>query len=359
MKKIGVFTILKNNYGAMLQAYGTYNYFTNKKIQIEFINYITKKEYYKDNYYFTTLNIKSLLISIYYRLSPKLRLRRFRFKSFLRLMNVNEFIFEIGKVKSTIAKYDALAVGSDQVWFMDKIKQNNIFLLPFNHVFKFSFSSSFGSDNFNSQKNQLFYSSLRDFKHITIRENSGKKYLRGIGLNSDVVLDPTLLIEKSEWINLSKDKRIIEDNYILIYGIDASDLSDIIVSKLNKYNKKIVLITNAIYSKQKVDIIFLDAGPIEFLNLIRYADFVYTSSFHGVCFSIIFERDFLVNTHKTRNTRISNILKSLDISERQINSLEGFTNNYENKINYESVQKLLKIFREKSDSIISEIIEKI
>ena len=350
-------TILKNNYGAMLQAYGTYSCFIKKNIIIDFISYVPLDEYDEDNYKAKKLTLKSILLYLYFNLNPKLIKRRIRFNNFLKSMNVQGFFHDENQINNIIKNYDALGVGSDQVWYMEKKVNSNIFFLPFKHKFKFSFSSSFGSDFFVRENDSYISKSLKEFKFVTVREKSGVDYLKNIGINSSLLLDPTLLIQNSEWNELAGDKPIIKGDYVLIYGVDNSDLSNKAINFIKKENIKIICVSNSIIFSGKVDKFFKEAGPKEFLNIIKFSSFVYTSSFHGLCFSIVFNKSFIINEHKKRNTRIDNLLSILNIKNRLINNFVDFKNIYYEKVDYRLVNHKLQLERVESNKIIDSIID--
>src|SRR5690606_30181677 len=93
-----------------------------------------------------------------------------------------------------------------------------------------------------------------------------------------------------------------------------------IVNALRKrYKLKVVGIPMGIKvpSKFNADKEIMDAGPIEFVSLFRNAKVICTSSFHGLAFSIIFEKTFYAVPHLTRNSRISSLLKLLNLDKRQ------------------------------------------
>ena len=95
------------------------------------------------------------------------------------------------------------------------------------------------------------------------------------------------------------------------------------------------------------------------MALVKNAEYVIATSFHATAFSIIFNKKFWVVPHKTTGSRVTDLLKKLDISNRAVNSLEEFEKlNFDEDIDYENVNKILEKEREKSINWLIDAIEK-
>lgn len=197
---------------------------------------------------------------------------------------------------------------------------------------------------------------LLGMDNISVRELSGANIVKEIsGKNSEVVLDPTLLLTRAEWDSLSNGSRIIGEKYIFCYFMAKGKNKRKFAEKLKeKTGYKIVVLRHLdefISDDENFgDYAPYDIGPIEFINLIKNAEYVCTDSFHGTVFSIINHREFFTfnryekEVQGSTNTRLASLLKLLGLENRiNNNKIEN-----ENIINYEEVDdKLLKL-REKS-----------
>lgn len=125
------------------------------------------------------------------------------------------------------------------------------------------------------------------------------------------VVDPVFLLTKEQWDSLLGEK-IKSEKYLLIYDFDNNDdLNKKAVELARKNEWKIY----SIFPNPICDKCFYNEGPIEFVQLVKNANFVLSNSFHATAFSIIFERQFAVFERKEKiNTRMRDLLKSLDIS---------------------------------------------
>ena len=101
------------------------------------------------------------------------------------------------------------------------------------------------------------------------------------------------------------------------------------------------------------DEVLIGKSPEEFVNLIRNAEFILTDSFHGLAFSVINQKQFLIfyrrrtDVKESRNSRIDNIVRSWDIEDRLIREpekLEFPTSD----IDYTAVTKKVEALRDKS-----------
>ena len=100
-------------------------------------------------------------------------------------------------------------------------------------------------------------------------------------------------------------------------------------------------------------------GPLEFINLIKNAEYVIATSFHATVFSIIFSKKFWIVPHKTTGSRVTDLLNKFGISNRAVNTFDEFkVKNYNEEIDYEKVNKILEKERKKSLDWLIDAIEK-
>ena len=196
--------------------------------------------------------------------------------------------------------YDYFIVGSDQVWnanFGDVRANINNFLATFVPPEKrISYAASFGTSQIAEGYEDLFKAELPKFKAISVREQEGVRLVEKCGAEATLVLDPTMMLNQTEWDKLaSRPKFISDEPFIATYFLGGRS------QKLDEYIKtvadgrRIVNLYAEFTPREKIeDIAAFTAPPDEFVWLIAHADCVLTDSFHGSVFSILYHRPFKV-----------------------------------------------------------------
>lgn len=184
-------------------------------------------------------------------------------------------------------------------------------------------------------------------KKISVRETSAKLIIYDlIKKDVPVLLDPTLLLNKEEWIQALELKNN-NKKYIFAYFLnEPSEVAKNAINYLKNEKNLSVYYMNG-KEKQKNN---LYGGPIEFLNYLLNAEYVLTDSFHGLAFSInfnknfyVFDRSYLVDN---QSTRLKSLLEKVDLENRFITTnIEKIVNN---DINYNKVKKIIEEERKKS-----------
>ena len=275
----------------------------------------------------------------------------------------NEQLFAAGK------RYDAALVGSDQCWLPESCFGNlrTLRFVP-DTVRKISYATSLGVSEYPLYCKSSAKQFLRKFDYISVREEQGKKIIEKLcDKRVEVVLDPTYLLSKEEWLRLIPPQREIETPYVLCFFIGNNKESKLAAAD---FAKKKGLKTVSILSDESVseidtsfaDQIITGAGPERFVNLIRNAECVMTDSFHGVAFSVINEKQFYVfyrhavSDSNSRNSRIDNILKTWGLRDRQITSKNADCLG-QSDIDYRQVNKLLSAERKKSTEYLERALQ--
>lgn len=196
--------------------------------------------------------------------------------------------------------YDYFIVGSDQVWnanFGDVRANINNFLATFAPPEKrISYAASFGTSQIAEGYEDIFKAELSKFKAISVREQEGVRLVENCGAKATLVLDPTMMLDQTEWDKLaSRPKFISDEPFIATYFLSGRD------EKLDEYIKsvadgrRIVNLYAEFTPREKIEgIDAFTAPPDEFVWLIAHADCVLTDSFHGSVFSILYHRPFMV-----------------------------------------------------------------
>lgn len=320
------------NYGAVFQAYATQEILS-KYGKVEIINYQNKhiEKVYKTFNIRLNHNMPKDLIRDFYLLKGKLSKKK-KFDSFFKSkLNLTEPTdFRSNKLSS----YDIYVSGSDQIWNPMCTNGSNIINEHYYLAFapksakKISYASSLGSFRFKVDQYQKAKALLESFDSLAIRERDGKEYLEEL-LHKKIeqVLDPTLLLSKFDWIRKLglQEKQAIKE-YILVYTVPRSELLKDVIKHYSKLGVKIIAIDSNLRKLGVVDEQIRDAGPKEFLNLFLNAKKIITDSFHGVCFSINFQKDFLAISSGAQSNRMKNILELTGLEDRFISSIENISN---------------------------------
>lgn len=222
-------------------------------------------------------------------------------------------------------EYSHLIVGSDQVWnYASDFSKEPFFLTFAKGINKISYGASVGHATIPPVVEQIYSNWLTDFSAISVREETSVVAISRLTAK-DVcrVLDPTLLLNKKEWLSSFGISQKDGDGYVLVYMLSISDKVIDFARNVAKYmdGLNVKVITNRPYYKSFYDCEFLRAeNPISFIDLYCNASFVVTNSFHGTAFAINFNIPFVTIDKKSSrlNSRKQDLLEILSLSDRYI-----------------------------------------
>lgn len=285
----------------------------------------------------------------------------------------SEYIDNDADLKAHFDKnsYDAVIVGSDQTWRpMYSPNIYNYYLDFLEHdtkIKKIAYASSFGVDTweYSAEQTHRCAELAKLFDAISVREQSGmelcEKYL---GVESECVLDPTLLLDKEDYLALIGDRyKGARGEGVFTYFLDTNEekesAAEQLAEKLDTFTYK---------SQAKVSLSAQSSGNVddyrmppveEWLASFANADFVLTDSFHGTVFSIIFNKPFISIINIERGgSRFFSLLNELNLSDRIINNIEDITPNLLNSnIDFEEVNKNLDRLKKLSIDFLDSSLE--
>lgn len=222
--------------------------------------------------------------------------REQRFRKFDKKYISNQFKVKFNAVSQMEwSSYDLAIAGSDQVWHKWSENQNELsfFYLQFIPENKrIAYAPSFGFDELPQADKDIHFSGIKSMKMLSAREDSGRKIMEQVsGKKVDLVLDPTLLLEKDEWIKIEKQPKYhIPEKYVLVYilGNKIQAYKDVIDSTADRYKANII----DIFDQTQLE--YFLTTPDEFIWLVNHATYIMTDSFHACVFSIIFHKKFHV-----------------------------------------------------------------
>lgn len=321
--RIGILTFhCANNYGAVLQAYGMQQYLILQGHDARLINYTPK--YKLDNYkkfnprYWLSRNPYKCVIRFFHECIIKpTRIRKWNAFDRFRKDNYKYYEYIPGADYSDL---DAVIIGSDQVWNPSLTGGDfdpMYFGIGFNtKVIPYAASARFLS--LNEYQSDYFKKHLNGFHSISVREIQLKNLLLALTKKDiNVVLDPTLLAGP-EVFNQLASKNLSEKRYVLVYEIHRHDGVYETAKRIAK-NRGLSVIELVQAPMIPTDELDSTASPSKFVSYFKYADFVVTTSFHGLAFALMYNKDFYaIKQNNSADDRLLSILTLCGLEERFI-----------------------------------------
>lgn len=363
-KKVGVMTFhIAHNHGAMLQAYALpkavqklghscevidyrFPYIYNWGRSINFAELMRTHGCIKGCYHFA----RHILAGSY---NPARRYNKFNYFR-EHVMPRSEKVYRSPEELDNM-NYDAVLFGSDQIW--NENLTNGVAGEYYGQfkcdakLRKIAYAASCGGKQFYEEAEKVAYGYIDEFYALGIREEGLTKSLQDKGYKATQVLDPSLLLNKNEWLEMVDavpNKIDIPKKYMLIYAFDEDEkLYDL--AREYAAEKKLEILVIAYDKKDCMygTTVLTDCGPADFVNLIANAEFVVTTSFHGTAFSILLEKEFCCIPHPIYHERTDSLLKLLDLESRNVLIKNGWDKLED--IEWNSIKKLLE--EERRDSM--------
>lgn len=249
-------------------------------------------------------------------------------------------------------QFDKVFLGSDIVWDYSVSVFNKdplLFGIGFNSEVN-SYAASFGTVSVDADLPDYVKSALKKMKYISVRDEKSAEIIRKVtGVKPQIVLDPTWL-----W-NFEEDDNIVkpdEEDYILVYGQDFTlEFINNLRDYAKKYKKKIVALdcNNDHYDWCDKMISQTELSPFQWMGYFKYATYVATSTFHGITFSLIFNKKFAFCKSDFIMAKVDRFLKELklfDLFDKDQNDVYGMLNH---DFNYTLINEI--IANKKEDSL--------
>lgn len=358
MNKVGITTIIGDNYGSVLQDYALQKALVAHGVQPHLISlrprsYLVKfwRDYFQPEENRTFVTKQRKLYSDIKNRSKRKKAAQF-YRDHLNLRRYRTMTELVNGEKGV----DGLICGSDQIW-NPAFQPNPLYYLSFadENAKKYSYAASLAVETASDSAKEFFKIALTSFRRVSVREETGKSILidcvdRG-KLRMDC--DPVLLLEKKEWEGLVSS-RYKGKHYLLFYMLRPS--------------KELIAFATDTAKEKKLDIVFIsdyafndasltmttDAGVEDFLSAIYYADYVVTNSFHATVFSTIFQKPFSSQAITRTGSRVRAFLLNIGLHDRIVD-FDGKSNTSE--IDYSTVEDKLFSMRERSLEYINEIVQ--
>ena len=255
-------------------------------------------------------------------------------------------------------RYDYFFVGSDQIWNPNIRYGSSLDFLTFAPKEKrIALSPSFGVSTIPDEFTDCYGEWLSEMNFLSVREQAGADLIKKLtGREAPVLVDPTLMLTKEQWLAVSETGRKKPAKaYLLTYFIGA----------LSAKRKKIL---NEIAALKGLEIVQLaclddikryDANPGEFVDYINSASIVCTDSFHAIIFSIQMEKPFVVFDREGKSapmsSRIETLLAKFNFESRKYSTLQNSTDIF--RIDFSHVPEILKNERSKVNDYLKAVLK--
>lgn len=276
---------------------------------------------------------------------------------------INRYIVE-SLSKADKNDFDAIVVGSDQIWrpiyfctpFKSKAEDSFLAFTKGWNIKRISYAASFGVDHweFTKQQTAKCKEAIAMFNAVSVREDAAvgqcKEYF---GVDATHVVDPTMLLNKEDYIALvEQEKEPTSKGTLFEYILDETPEKQTLVDNVAK---GLGLQPFAVKPSDKGKPEERIYPPITaWLRAFMDAEFIVCDSFHGVVFSIIFNKPFIVIGNEKRGmSRFSSLLKMFSLEERMVTKIED-VDIYQKSIDWETINAIKKEWQKKSITFIKE-----
>lgn len=394
MKKVGIVTLYhgNNNYGGILQAYALNRTVRQLGYRCMTIDYLPSSMSVKEKFSRKIsqegvmaalkaafcLTVKGMWKKGVRFCTPgiteKIEKREEKMKEFRRYrIPHTRDTYDSRIVEETADEFDLFLCGSDQIWNMGCAGSfDPVYWLDFvpEGKKKAAYAASMPLPEIPLPAREEIKRRVRALDGVSVREEQGKKLLEPLlGKKIPVVLDPVFLMEKSHFEQMSK-KRIVRQPYVFAYFLGGStEARESVVRWAKGQNLRVVSIPYLLSEYRRCDRNFgdeqiWDAGPEEFLSLIRYSEYVITDSFHAAAFSAVFHREFWVfkrdgdGDKRSMNTRMEYLMKLFQTADRLVapSCLEESFRSSE-KIDYRRLDRRIETEKKKSLEYLVQVLQ--
>lgn len=260
-------------------------------------------------------------------------------------------------VIDAVRQFDAIVVGSDQVWraTMSDIPTYFLSFTKAINVKRIAYAASFGTDDLNEYSKmdmKIASESIKLFDAVSVREKSGVHLCRDyFKMDAVHVLDPTMLLSKDDYLKLIEEEdKLCSENILLTYVLDRTQEKNDIIQRVGEAlhltsceNGAVKYFSNVVESNVS-ECIYPSVS--RWVAGFRDAQFVVTDSFHGTVFSIIFNKPFVAILNSKRgSSRFISLLSVLGLENRLISTTNDLLEEHLKPIDYTEVNKILNDWR--------------
>lgn len=389
--KIGILTVHRApNYGAMLQCYALQHYLKDLEYDCKVIDLLRP---YHDGYIptpgFEPFDMKKIhrnlkgeikkFIGHYLHrydannkkfsktYAKEIAHKNEQFASFDKRIAYTRQYSSIGELYANPPLFDIYVTGSDQLWNPTQPYCIEPFFLTFaKSGRKISYATSIGVSSIPEAIKQKYVSWLNSYDYISVREKEAQDILSDVNKPIYKIIDPTFLLPTIKWeeiMDTSLD--LYKGEYVFCFSLSyLSDLHSFLKKYAKQQNKKYVYVVHAFqdapYTCKDQNVIgLIDVSPEQWLGLIHNASEIFTDSFHGTVFSLMFGKSFYsyIPSFNKRGSRIENLLQLFGLKERIIYNINDCALD-KKAIDYIKVNAIIEKEREKAIDFLNKDIKK-
>ena len=289
-------------------------------------------------------------------------LRQFKEFRDLHIIQSKEFYKNLAELRKNPPVADAYIVGSDQVWsYLLSHEESKSYYLDFGHstIKRIAYAASFSLPTYPEKLKNKLKKLLDKFDAISVREKTGVTICNSIGVSSQLVLDPTLLLNKTTYKSIAKKEKVNLDSFIYVYHLNVDSPEDINSSEIlklaNEKNMSVLATTSSgmVKGKELLKGAQYDYSTIpSWIYNIETAKFVVTTSFHGVVFCLLLHTNFvwipLKGICAKGNSRVVDLLSILDMNNHIYSEVNDIASIYNRNIDWNYVDSKVEDLRKKS-----------
>lgn len=326
--KIGIISINRYskhlNYGAALHSFAFQRYLDKYGLDNTIIDYMPRfMKHYSMQFPFLTPPPKKRLGRIIFWLINFFH-NNTKYQKFMRFFashyRTTKCKYDEAVLKEAILPFDTIIAEADVIWSPHTTEgfDNAYFcnLPSMRGLRKLSYAASIGYTRFNPTQEQEFKELLKNLDYLSVRETPGTEFTRQYTDKPvTTVLDPTLLLDAADYADVCQQPK--EKGYVLVYNCLKNNAKMIKDAKKIAREKGLRVVELSVYIHNKLDHkTRVSAGIEEFLGYFQNASYIMTNAFHGVCFSLIFKKDFYTYARGTKDSRVTSILDLMDLNDR-------------------------------------------
>ncbi len=367
-KKIGIITFHNSyNCGSMLESYAMLKAVENiGNCNTEIINFSNIGQQKLYNVFFENNSLKNIIKNIIILpFHKRIAFNNSKYEEFkntyFKLSNKQTHSIK----ELTDNEYDIIISGSDQIWNITIVDGDDAYFLPWvKKAKKIAYAPSFGAKKIQDNTTDIdkYKNYLNSYNALSIRENNGQKWIKElINKNVPVLIDPTLLLSSSEYDKLLAKDIHLNEKYIFFYspGFDK-DICKYVQKIAKKYNLQVIT-----WSSKQYYLHFIKRygfklpkyeNPSSYLNLIKNAELIITTSFHGTVFSTIYKKKFITVKNGgmyTTDDRVITLLTQLQMMDRLIPPTFNDNYDYLQNIDYTNYDIALKPLQNKAINFLT------
>lgn len=244
---------------------------------------------------------------------------------------------------------DLIICGSDEIWNV----HNDDIDVPFYtcdwadvNVRKIAYAISAGN-TLPQEASEKLQNDITKFEYLLPRDNMTQQLFdKLLGVKSDIVCDPTILLGK-KYFKINTDSKF--GRYMLVYSYGLSRLEKRYIKRFAK-EKKLEIISPCIYSDIADKNVFTSA--LEFPSIINNAEYVYTTTFHGTIFSLMFAKHFACKARLPKIVDVINACGAASVIFNPSFSYEQFAKLMDQDIDHDAIENNMNTLREFSRGLL-------